>query len=82
MKRHHMRKSPRFLDLLAPLAVLLMSAPATALAHGVTAGDKGYIQETFGTRIIPFMYLMDRAMYRSYLRRTGNPPARRSWRRP
>ncbi len=31
---------------------------------------------------IPFMYLMDRAMYRSYLRRTGNPPARRSWRRP
>jgi hypothetical protein len=31
---------------------------------------------------IPFMYLMDRAMYRSYLRRTGNPPGRRSWRRP
>jgi hypothetical protein len=30
---------------------------------------------------IPFMYLMDRAMYRSYLRRTGNLPAR-AWRRP
>jgi hypothetical protein len=27
---------------------------------------------------IPFMYLMDRAMYRSYLRRTGNLPARAS----
>ena len=25
---------------------------------------------------IPFMYLMDRAMYRSYLRRSGNLPAR------
>jgi hypothetical protein len=24
---------------------------------------------------IPFMYLMDRAMYRAYLRRTGNQPA-------
>ncbi len=32
---------------------------------------------------IPFMYLMDRAMYRSYLRRTGNPgnPPGRAWRR-
>jgi hypothetical protein len=30
---------------------------------------------------IPFMYLMDRAMYRSYLRRTGNLPARASRRR-
>jgi hypothetical protein len=29
---------------------------------------------------IPFMYLMDRAMYRAYLRRTGNAPAR-GWRR-
>jgi len=27
---------------------------------------------------IPFMYLMDRAMYRSYLRRTGNLPSRAS----
>jgi hypothetical protein len=27
---------------------------------------------------IPFMYLMDRAMYRTYLRRTGNLPARAS----
>jgi hypothetical protein len=30
---------------------------------------------------IPFMYLMDRAMYRTYLRRTGNLPARASRRR-
>ncbi|MES2521892.1 MAG: HupE/UreJ family protein [Gemmatimonadota bacterium] len=61
-----MWKSPRFLDVLAPLAVLLLSAPATALAHGVTAGDKGYIQETFGTRIIPFMYLGAKHMVTGY----------------
>jgi hypothetical protein len=31
---------------------------------------------------IPFMYLMDRAMYRTYLRRTGQaPPPRAGWRR-
>jgi hypothetical protein len=61
-----MWKSPRCLYLLAPLAVLLMTAPATALAHGVTAGDKGYIQETFGTRIIPFMYLGAKHMVTGY----------------
>ena len=27
---------------------------------------------------IPFMYLMDRAMYRTYLKRTGQPPAPRA----
>jgi len=30
---------------------------------------------------IPFMYLMDRAMYRAYLRRSGNPPPARTGRR-
>ena len=30
---------------------------------------------------IPFMYLMDRAMYRAYLRRTGNQPGPRQTRR-
>lgn len=40
--------------------------PCDALAHGVTAGDKGYIQETFGTRIIPFMYLGAKHMVTGY----------------
>jgi hypothetical protein len=26
---------------------------------------------------LPFMYLMDRAMYRAYLKRTGQQPAQR-----
>lgn len=28
-----------------------------AFAHGVTEGDKGYIQETVGVLPIPFIYL-------------------------
>ncbi|MDP9194340.1 MAG: HupE/UreJ family protein [Acidobacteriota bacterium] len=53
------------------LLLLLLSAfcllPATeALAHGVTAGDKGYIQETSGTRILPFIYLGAKHMVTGY----------------
>jgi hypothetical protein len=47
------------------VAILLL-LPATVLAHGVTAGDKGYIQSTFGTRIIPFMYLGAKHMVTGY----------------
>lgn len=47
-------------------AVCMALTPAVALAHGVTAGDKGYIQETFGTRIIPFMYLGAKHMVTGY----------------
>ena len=47
-------------------ALLLCLIPAQAYAHGVTAGDKGYIQETFGTRIIPFMYLGAKHMVTGY----------------
>ncbi len=51
--------------------VLLLSAfclvPSTdAFAHGVTAGDKGYIQETSGTRILPFIYLGAKHMVTGY----------------
>jgi HupE / UreJ protein len=35
-------------------------------AHGVTAGDKGYIQETEGTRILPFIYLGAKHMVTGY----------------
>lgn len=36
-------------------AVLTMGVDA--FAHGVTGGDKGYIAETTGVQIIPFLYL-------------------------
>ena len=49
---------------LACLAVLLM--PGDALAHGVAAGDKGYIQEIAGVHLIPFAYLGAKHMVTGY----------------
>ncbi len=37
-----------------------------ALAHGVTQGDKGYIQETTGVHAIPFVYLGAKHMMTGY----------------
>lgn len=45
----------------ATLAILvfaaLSAAASSALAHAVTPGDAGYIQEIWGVHILPFMYL-------------------------
>jgi hypothetical protein len=46
------------------LAILL--APSKALAHGVAAGDKGYIQEIVGVNLIPFAYLGAKHMVTGY----------------
>jgi hypothetical protein len=46
-------------------AFCLLPSP-DAFAHGVTAGDKGYIQETQGTRILPFIYLGAKHMVTGY----------------
>lgn len=40
--------------------------PSLLAAHGVTAGDKGYILETFGTRLVPFLYLGAKHMVTGY----------------
>lgn len=37
-----------------------------ALAHGVTAGDKGYIQEISGVHLLPFLYLGAKHMITGY----------------
>ena len=37
-----------------------------ALAHAVTQGDKGYIQEIFGVHLIPFTYLGAKHMVTGY----------------
>lgn len=37
-----------------------------ALSHAVTAGDKGYIQETTGINVIPFIYLGAKHMMTGY----------------
>ncbi|WP_395015004.1 HupE/UreJ family protein [Dongia sp.] len=49
------------------LAVLaLMATASQALAHGVTAGDKGYIQEITGIHLLPFLYLGAKHMVTGY----------------
>lgn len=45
-------------------ALALISGPA--FAHGVPAGDKGYIQEITGVNFIPFMYLGAKHMITGY----------------
>ena len=52
--------------MLALVAILLGTVSVGAFANGVAKGDKGYIQETFGIRIIPFMYLGARHMVTRY----------------
>lgn len=57
-------RQPVALTLILLAAVLLTAAQA--LAHNVTAGDAGYIQEIWGVQIIPFMYLGAKHMVTGY----------------
>jgi hypothetical protein len=51
----------------AVLALLLVAAvPATLLAHGVAAGDKGFIQQSSGVLLMPFAYLGAKHMVTGY----------------
>jgi len=43
-----------------------LSSVSTVLAHNVTEGDAGYIQEIWGVNIIPFMYLGAKHMVTGY----------------
>lgn len=55
--------------MLAGLFTLLIAALLAApdvYAHGVTAGDKGYIQDGSGVRFLPFMYLGAKHMVTGY----------------
>jgi hypothetical protein len=47
-------------------ALVFLGAPIEALAHGVTAGDAGYIQEMSGVLLIPFAYLGAKHMVTGY----------------
>ncbi|CDN88104.1 hypothetical protein BN948_02536 [Hydrogenophaga intermedia] len=50
---------------IAVVALALMGA-SDALAHGVTQGDKGYIQEISGVKLLPFIYLGAKHMMTGY----------------
>ncbi len=53
------------LSLFAALAAFFCFVP-DASAHGVTAGDKGYIQENSGSLTLPFTYLGAKHMVTGY----------------
>lgn len=48
------------------VAALALAWPETAMAHAVTAGDKGYIQEVYGVLLVPFTYLGAKHMVTGY----------------
>ncbi len=60
---HPMRQS---LILMAMVLLALLAFVTTAFAHAVTEGDKGYIQEVSGMKLIPFMYLGAKHMVTGY----------------
>ncbi len=64
---HIWRRStlPLCLGLLATLLIFFGYAPE-AIAHGVTAGDKGFIQESSGILTLPFIYLGAKHMVTGY----------------
>ena len=45
---------------------LLALSVSSAIAHDVTPGDAGYVQEIFGVHIIPFIYLGAKHMITGY----------------
>ncbi len=51
---------------LATVALVLMLAAQSALAHNVTEGDAGYVQEVSGWNLIPFLYLGAKHMVTGY----------------
>ncbi|HGJ8014034.1 TPA: HupE/UreJ family protein [Pseudomonas aeruginosa] len=57
-------RRPLYLPLLA-IILLLVSAPE-ALAHGVPEGDKGFIQESTGVLLMPFIYMGAKHMITGY----------------
>ncbi len=58
-----MRKT---LLLLSAGLIILFTLPADLLAHGVAAGDKGYLQQVSGILLIPFAYLGAKHMVTGY----------------
>ncbi len=56
----------QLLTLSAMIALAMMVLATSAYAHAVTEGDKGYIMEVSGMKLIPFMYLGAKHMVTGY----------------
>ena len=60
------RHAPRLLCLAFLLLALPLLLAGPVSAHGVTLGDKGYIQEVTGVQFLPFLYLGAKHMVTGY----------------
>lgn len=58
--------SSKNIFILTGFVLISFAFTAGLSAHGVTDGDKGYIQESSGTMIIPFIYLGAKHMVTGY----------------
>lgn len=56
----------RFIALLLGALLVVSLTSYEALAHAVAEGDKGYIQEISGVRLLPFIYLGAKHMVTGY----------------
>ena len=56
----------RWTALILTILTLYLFSVIEAFAHNVTEGDAGYIQEIWGVKIIPFMYLGAKHMITGY----------------
>jgi len=67
-RRNGWLRAPAPATLLAFLGALLVlfGLPSDVFAHGVAAGDKGYIQEVSGVLLLPFAYLGAKHMVTGY----------------
>jgi len=63
-RQARLRLTQRSTVLGSTLLLCLLAGPA--LAHGVAAGDKGYIQEITGVHLLPFAYLGAKHMITGY----------------
>jgi hypothetical protein len=61
---HSLGRHPFLASFIGLLAFFLLDA--TAHAHGVAEGDKGYIQEITGVHVLPFIYLGAKHMFTGY----------------
>lgn len=59
-------RTPRITGLVLVIVTAFMLCVGDAFAHGVAAGDKGYIQEISGVNLIAFLYLGAKHMVTGY----------------
>lgn len=60
------RRFPVMIPRAIAASLIVWGWPSIALAHGVAAGDKGYLQEVSGVLLVPFAYLGAKHMVTGY----------------